>query len=62
MPSIAKDLHPLTVQALLTQPQDSLVVDGHPVSIATSLTGSAGSHADIERAREVITVAEWESM
>jgi len=50
------------VQALLTQPQDSLVVDGHPVSIATSLTGSAGSHADIERAREVITVAEWESM
>lgn len=62
MPSIAKDLHPLTAQALLTQPQDSLVVDGHPVSIVAWLTGSVGSDTDIEQAREVITVTEWESV
>ena len=62
MPSIAQDLYPLTVQALRTQPQDSLVVDGHPVSIVTWLTGSAGSADDIEKAREVTTIAEWESM
>lgn len=61
MPSIAKDLHPLTVQALLTQPQESLIVDGRPVSIVAWLTGSAGTVADVDQAREVITVAEWES-
>ncbi|HEY5857474.1 MAG TPA: hypothetical protein VIW24_26455 [Aldersonia sp.] len=62
MPLIAKDLHPLTVQALLTQPQESLVVDGRPVSIVAWLTGSAGTDGDIEQARDVITVAEWESV
>lgn len=62
MPLVAKDLHPLTVQALLTQPQPSLLVDGRPVSIVAWLTGSAGTADDIAQARNVITVAEWESV
>ncbi|PQP17276.1 hypothetical protein C5613_34740 [Rhodococcus opacus] len=61
MPLLAKDLHPLTAQALLTRPQPSLTVEGRPVSIVAWLTGSAGTTADIEQARDVITAAEWES-
>ncbi len=60
-PHIGKDLHPLTVQALLTHPQPALTVDGRPVSIVAWLTGSAGSAADIAQAADVITAAEWES-
>ncbi|MEU2005567.1 hypothetical protein ACH47B_25400 [Rhodococcus sp. NPDC019627] len=61
MPLLAKDLHPLTVQALLTLPQPSLTVEGRPVSIVAWLTGSAGTAADIEQVIDVITAAEWES-
>ena len=61
VPLLAKDLHPLTVQALLSLPQRSLTVEGRPVSIVAWLTGSAGAAADIEQARGVITAAEWES-
>lgn len=61
VPLLAKDLHPLTVQALLTLPQPSLTVEGQPASIVAWLSGSAGTAADIEQARGVITAAEWES-
>ncbi|MCQ4120585.1 hypothetical protein [Rhodococcus tibetensis] len=61
MPLLAKDLHPLTVQALLTHPQPSLTVEGRQVSIVAWLTGSAGTAADIEQVIDVITAAEWES-
>ncbi|GAB2655332.1 hypothetical protein ABI214_08480 [Prescottella soli] len=60
-PLIGKDLHPLSVQALLTRPQPSLIAEGRTVSIVAWLTGSAGTAADIERAADVITAAEWES-
>ncbi|MDH6279982.1 hypothetical protein [Prescottella agglutinans] len=60
-PFIGKDLHPLTVQALLTRPQPSLTVDGQPVSIVAWLTGCAGTATDIAQAADVITAAEWES-
>ena len=60
-PLLAKTLHPLTVQALLTVPQPSLLIDGRPVSIVAWLTGSAGTAADIEQAADVIVAAEWES-
>ncbi|ORI22708.1 hypothetical protein [Rhodococcus sp. 1168] len=61
LPLLAKDLHPLTVQSLLTQPQPSLIVEGRPVSIARWLTGSAGTAEEIEQAADVITAATWES-
>jgi len=61
MPLVAKDLHPLTVQALLTEPQPSLVVEGRPVSIVAWLTGSAGTAQEIEQVADVITTAVWES-
>lgn len=61
VPLIAKDWHPLTVQALLSEPQPSLTVDGRPVSIVEWLTGSAGTVSDITQAADVITAAEWES-
>jgi hypothetical protein len=61
LPQLAKDLHPLTVQALLTQPPPSLVVDDRPVSIAAWLTGCAGTDAEIEQATDVIAAATWES-
>lgn len=61
MPLLAKDLHPLTVQALLTQPQSSLIVEGREVSIAQWLSGSAGTAREIEQAADVITAATWES-
>jgi hypothetical protein len=61
MPLLTKDLHPLTVQALLTLPQPSLTVEGRSVSIVAWLTGSAGAAADIEQVHDVITAAEWES-
>ena len=43
-------VHPLTVQALLTEPQQWLVADGNPVSIAVWLTWHAGSEGDISQA------------
>ncbi|EHK80550.1 hypothetical protein QR64_01440 [Rhodococcus sp. Chr-9] len=61
MPHIPKDLHPLTVQTLLTQPQSSLVVDGRPVSIVAWLTGSAGTPEEIEIVVDVLAAVEWES-
>lgn len=60
-PLLDKDLHPLTVQALLTTPQPSLTVEGRPVSIVAWLTGSAGTDADIAQAADVIAAATWES-
>ncbi|WP_237171772.1 hypothetical protein [Prescottella equi] len=60
LPLLDKDLHPLTVQALLTQPQPSLTVDGRPVSIVAWLFGSAGTVQEIEQAVDVITAADWE--
>ena len=63
LPLLGKDLHPLTVQALLTQPQPSLTVGGgHPVSIVAWLTGCAGTDAEIEQAADVIAAATWESV
>ncbi|MCF8784374.1 hypothetical protein [Rhodococcus ruber] len=61
LPLLSKDLHPLTVQALLTQPQPSLTVDGRPVSIVAWLTNSAGTDAEIQQAADTITAAIWES-
>lgn len=61
LPLLSKDLHALTVQALLTRPQPSLTVDGRPVSIVAWLTGSAGADAEIEPAVDVIAAATWES-
>ncbi len=60
LPLLDKDLHPLTVQALLTQPQPSLTVDGRPVSIVAWLFGSAGTVKEVEQAVDVITAAAWE--
>ncbi|GBF17750.1 hypothetical protein Br6_05157 [Rhodococcus sp. Br-6] len=62
LPWLPKDLHPLTVQSLLTQPQPSLVVDDRPVSIVAWLTGSAGTDAEILEAIDVIVAATWESI
>ena len=61
LPLLSKELHPLTVQALLTEPQLSLTVNGRPVSIVAWRTGSAGAASDIEEAAAVITAADWES-
>ncbi|MDP8017126.1 hypothetical protein [Prescottella equi] len=61
LPLLSKDLHPLTVQELLTQPQQSLTVDGRPVSIVAWLTGSVGTDAEIEQAADVIAAAARES-
>ncbi|MFC9553865.1 hypothetical protein ACFTWF_23745 [Rhodococcus sp. NPDC056960] len=61
LPLLAKDLHPLTVQALLTHPQPSLIVEGRPVSIVAWLIGSAGTAADIEQVADVLVAADWES-
>lgn len=61
MPLVAKDLHPLTVQALLTTPQPSLTVEGRPVSIVQWLTGAAGTGHDIEQVVDILTAATWES-
>lgn len=58
-PLLADDLHPLTVQALLTLPQATLTVDGEPVSIVQWLTGSAGNAEDIDRVTDLITASEW---
>ncbi|MDI9916845.1 hypothetical protein [Rhodococcus sp. IEGM 1379] len=55
------DMHPLSVQALLTTPQQSLIVEGEPVSIVAWLTGCAGTEDDISQAADVITAAQWES-
>lgn len=60
LPQLDKDLHPLTVQSLLTQPQPSLTVEGRPVSIAAWLTGCAGTAAEIEKVTDVIAAADWE--
>ncbi len=61
MPLVAKDLHPLTVQALLTTPQPALTVEGRPVSIVQWLTGAAGTEHDIEQVVDILTAATWES-
>ncbi|MGC5163189.1 hypothetical protein ACLQ3J_10760 [Rhodococcus sp. DT1] len=61
LPLLGKELHPLTVQALLTTPQPALVVDGRPVSIVAWLTGCAGTATEIEQAADVIRAATWES-
>ncbi|MEE2058013.1 hypothetical protein [Rhodococcus artemisiae] len=61
MPQVPKVLHPLTLQALLTRPQQALLVEGRPVSIVAWLTGSAGAAADIDQVLDVIDAAEWES-
>ncbi len=58
---LPKDLHPLTVQALLTEPQSSLVVEGRPVSIVAWLTGSDRTSTEIAQAANVIAAASWES-
>ncbi|MGW6374814.1 hypothetical protein ACWFRB_01960 [Rhodococcus sp. NPDC055112] len=55
LPLLGKELHPLTVQALLTEPQPSLTVESRPVSIVAWLTGIAGSASDIEQAADAIT-------
>lgn len=60
-PLLAEDLHPLTVQALLTRPQSDLTVDGEPVSIVQWLTGSAGATADIEQVTDLLIASDWES-
>ncbi|ORI18335.1 hypothetical protein [Rhodococcus sp. 1168] len=59
MPLVAKDLHPLTVQALLTQPQPSLSVKGRQVSMAQWLTDCAGNAQEIDQAADVVTAAAW---
>lgn len=60
-PLLAQDLHPLTVQALLTRPQPDLTVAGEPVSIVQWLIGSAGAAADIGQVTDLLTASEWES-
>lgn len=61
MPLFDRTLHPLTVQALLTEPQPSLTVEGRPVSIVQWLSGIAGADREIEQVVEVLTAASWES-
>lgn len=61
LPLLEGDLHPLSVQALLTTPQQSLIVEGESVSIVAWLTGCAGTDDDISQAADVITSAQWES-
>ncbi|MFD4369353.1 hypothetical protein [Rhodococcus sp. NPDC058521] len=60
-PLLAEDLHPLTVQALLTRPQPTLAVDGEPVSIVQWLIGCAGTAAEIEQVTDLVITSEWES-
>jgi hypothetical protein len=61
VPLLEGDMHPLSMQALLTAPQQSLIVEGEPVSIVAWLTGCAGTEDDISQAADVITSAQWES-
>ena len=61
MPQVPKLLHPLTLETLLTRPQESLLVGGRPVSIVAWLAGSAGTAGDMELVLDVITAADWES-
>ncbi|MDV8070943.1 helix-turn-helix domain-containing protein [Rhodococcus sp. IEGM 1366] len=61
VPLLEGDMHPLSVQALLTTPQQSLIVEGEPVSIVAWLTGCAGTEDDISQAADVITSAQWAS-
>jgi hypothetical protein len=60
-PLLPRDLHPLTVQALLTLPRPELLVDGQPASIVRFLAASAGSAEDIAAIKDVVTAALWES-
>ena len=60
-PLIPRDLHPLSVHALLTRRFPELVVDGEPASIIQFLSASAGSVDDITAVDHVITAAVWES-
>lgn len=60
-PLLPKDLHPLTVQALLLLPRPELVVDGHPTSIARYLAGSAGTDDDLDAVRDLLLAALTES-
>ncbi|NMM85617.1 hypothetical protein B2J88_14765 [Rhodococcus sp. SRB_17] len=61
VPLLEADMHPLSVQGLLTTRQQSLIVEGEPVSIVAWLTGCAGTEDDINQAVDVITSAQWES-
>lgn len=61
VPLFEGDLHPLSVQALLTTPQQSLIVDGEPVSVVAWLTGCAGTEDEISQAADVIISTQWES-
>lgn len=61
VPLFEGDVHPLSVQALLSTAQRSLIVDDEPVSIAAWLTGCAGTEDEISAAAAVITAAQWES-
>ena len=61
VPLFDGDMHPLSVQALLTTPQRSLIVDGEPVSIVAWLTGCAGTEDELDQAADAIASAQWES-
>lgn len=62
VPLLDGDIHPLSVQALLTAPQRSLIVDGEPVSVVAWLTGCAGTEDEIDQATDAIASAQWETV
>ena len=53
LPQLPADLHPLTVNAVLTLPRVDLTVDGHPASVVEFLTSAAAEH-DLPTVLEVV--------
>ncbi|WP_092807853.1 hypothetical protein [Rhodococcus globerulus] len=53
LPRLPQTMHPLTVNAVLTQPREDLTVDGHPASVVEFLT-SAATGKDLPDVLEVV--------
>jgi hypothetical protein len=53
LPQLPSDLHPLTVNAVLTLPRVDLTVDGHPASVVEFLISAAAEH-DLPTVLEVV--------
>lgn len=56
LPHLPTDLHPLTVNAVLTLPRDDLTVDGHRASVIEFLTAAA-AEKDLPTVLEVVARA-----
>ncbi|MCQ4122778.1 hypothetical protein [Rhodococcus tibetensis] len=53
LPQLPADLHPLTINAVLTVPREDLTVGGHPASVVDFLTSTA-TEGDLPTVLEVV--------